>query len=499
MTFELTGASLPTQFIKKSNQQNSNFKQNPIDRIVIIDSYDLEDASINCTEVETNRKINVKIRNAQNAKRNEGTASKWQGNIIDARMEKSNPVGSLIALEACETVRNLKKGGEEVSLMTANWIINPPSASLNKTFKGVITVNQRNDRIFGVQNWSREVINPEVNDAMVDELGQTLDQIVSDFREGKRPISKGIMFRTLVPHQHKGETVYQMIHSSPPVDWIRAIKDGDDAVIKEGHPLDREHLEMYLNKYLDHVFGSSDNPENSGLINNQSYMSEAADGNVDKNSVVVEVMTYDAYQAAPLSDHMHIRNERHPLSRLASVMMRYSYDEDRYFVGKNWAVNGLLFLTEDQAPKERGDDWKPRNFVSRILTNGFTGNLHRHIPAFDGKKVVPHPKLDRSANNSLTDNVNNDMKDANTNAFNQAAVSAPKQDFNATVDLTIPSVVDNSLFGEDDDAEGGAYFANAAQNAQRVEEVAPAPEPAPAPAPASETSTSARFNRRSVT
>lgn len=453
MSYAPKGASLPARFKKAATQ--SNFKQRPRDRLVTIESYNLPDKSmIAAHEVydpktgETRTiKIEARINPDKAGTGNRGVSDKWNGNMIDERMEKALSPGSRVALEACETERKLQKNGEEVSLMRCNWVASPPDPSPHKSFTGIITVNQHNDRIVGVQKWRARGISPANDEDAITALGEELEKIMSEYKEGLRPVSLGVQFRTLVSIKRDGTDAYEMVDSSPPFDWIRAERDGEGKVLKEGHPLDRDHLERYLDGYLDYVYGAqdmSDPDAPQGLI---------ADGIVDKDAQIdVEVMVYDAYQAAPLSEHMAIKNERHPLSRLANVLIKYGQNDETSYVGKNWAVDGIIFLTGDQAPKARGENWKARNLVSRVFTNGFQGNLHQLVQASDGKRVYPHPKLDR---------VRETAPAAAQNSFaptgSDAAPTAPAQN----IQLTAPA--DQGMFDEDDDTAN--YFTEATQSA----------------------------------
>lgn len=453
MSYAPKGASLPARF-KKAAQQSS-FKQRPRDRLVTVEAYNLADKSLigdhEVFDPKTGETRTIKIEARINPDKagtgNRGVSDKWNGNMIDERMEKALPPGSRIALEACETERKLQKNGEEVSQMRCNWIASPPDPSPHKSFTGIFTANQHNDRIVGVQCWRGRGISPASDEEAITALGEQLDKIMSEYQEGLRPVSLGVQFRTLVPIKRNDTDAYEMVDSSPPFDWIRAERDGEGKVLKEGHPLDRDHLERYLDGYLDYVYGAQDlSAEDAprGLI---------ADGIVDKDAQIeVEVMVYDAYQAAPLSEHMAIKNERHPLSRLANVLIKYGQNDETSYVGKNWAVDGIVFLTGDQAPKARGENWKARNLVSRVFTNGFQGNLHQLVTAADGKRVYPHPKLDRVRENAPATGQNN---------FAQGA-SEPTQTPVQNIQLTAPA--DTGMFDDDDDSSGN-YFAQATQSA----------------------------------
>lgn len=459
MSYAPKGASLPARFKKATT--NSGFKQRPKDRLVTVDAYDLPNKSISATEVDTGRKIEARINPDKAPAGNRNLSDKWNGNLIDERMESNIPVGSRIVLEACETEKKVQKGGVEVSLMRCNWVASPSDPSPEKSFTGTLTVNQYEDRIVGVQVWDAKAINPSEDERAIDELGAKLDEVVREFKEGLRPVGYGVQFRTLVEVKRNNMDVYEMVDSSPPFDWIRAEKDAEGKVLREGHPLDKEHLEAYLGGYLDYVYGSEDQSDPDapkGLV---------ADGVVGEGqNMQVEVMVYRAFQAAPLSENMAIKNERHPLARLANVMIKYGQNDETGYIGKNWGVAGIAFLTSDQQPKKRGEEWKPRNLVNRVFTNGFSGNVHTMVQAFDGKRVYPHPALDRVREAGVAPEAN-----ASYGSTTAARQSAPVS--SAPVQLSAPETDPSTLFDEDD--ENANYFATATQ-APVVEEAPVVPE-----------------------
>ena len=493
MSFKPQGASLPAKF-KKANTNSNTFRQRPKDRLCVVDGFNTEAGIILATEVDTNRKIEAKINpDKTSASANRTIADKWSGDRIDERMEKFIDVSHRIVLEACQTEKNLQRNGQDVSLMRANWISTTPDPSPEKSFYGIYTVNAFEDRVVGVQHWEAKSINPstEEGEAAILDLGERMDKVLKEFHAGEYPVALGVQFRTLVKveNDRDGNPIYEVVDSSPPFDWIRAEKDADGTVIKAGHPLDREHLEGYLDGYLDYVYGSQNQDQEGaepGLIARGII---AAD---KEESMVVEVMPYRAFQAAPLSKDMALRNERTPLYRLSNVMTKYGQQDENGYVGKNWAVDGIVVLTSDQAPKNKTESWRPRNLVTRVYTNGFTGNVHSLVKAFDGGRARPHPLLDR-------------VRDAaeETREAEASASRAPQS--NAPALTPAPALTASQNAFDDDDDQSGNYFAAALSQVGSEEvveqEAAPAAEPeAEAPKAAdkdggSARSGSARFRR----
>lgn len=454
MSYKPKGApSLPSRYKKKVDSNTSTFKQRPKSRLVTVDGYELDEANprnsvMLATEVKDNqigagRKLKIKINPDKVATTQRTASDKWNGNLIDARMEKHFPVGSKMALEACITEKNIKKGGEtELSIVRCNWIRSVPDPSPEKSFTGVVTFNAKNGRIRGVQHYNNLVaINPATaeGDQAITELGDEMEKIVQAYRNNEYPITLGVRFRTLVKvDEENGVPVYEVVDRSRPLDWIAAEVEGegeDMKIIKEGHPVNREYLEGNLEGYLDFVYGSRDQSQEDaepGLV---------ASGIVGADQeLVVEVVPYRALAAAPMSKDMDVSNERSPLARLSNIMTKYGQKDDVGYIGKNWAVDGVVLLTADQAPQVRGEDWKSRNLVSAVLTDGYQNDIDVFVKAHDGGRVRVHPALGR-------------VRDLESDV-------APRNDQAPAVSSTATSASDLNLvaFEQDDDDAGAGYF-----------------------------------------
>lgn len=462
MSYKPEGVSLPTSpnRFKKSNS-NSNFNQQPRSRLVVVDGYDLSRGVIEATEVDTGRKIEAEI-NPDKAGSIRSKSDKWNGNIIDERMEGHLPVGQRIVLENCITVKKIKSGGqEEKSIMRCNWVSSMPDQHPDKSFTGLFTVNSYKDKISGVQVWDRKSINPSSDEGEeeIESLSQKMNEVVDRYKQSPknaRLITHGVQFRTLVA---KGEAAdgrlnYEVVDCSPPFDWVRAKKDAEGNIISDGHPLSGDRMIVYLEEYLDHVYGKDGDEDLPGLV---------AEGIISKDDKFhVEVMTYNAISAAPLSNSMDITNTRSPLYKLSSVLTKYGQLDDSGYVGKNWAVFGVGLLTSDQSPKNRGEDFVDRNLVTRLFVNGFGNNIHSMVPTFDGGKAKAHPSLDRVRDN-----------EASTPALSQSK----EQDMPS---LTPASEPVQAAFDDDDD-DGASYFSaelDNMQNQANEDETETTPEPA---------------------
>ena len=403
MSYKPQGASLPPRF-KKSGGDNSSFRQYPRGRLVTVDSYDLPNATMRCTQVapgfkDDGRKFEVRI-NPEKAALQTRSGVKYNGNTIDERMAEVIPVGARCTLEATKVEKKIKRGNDEISIATANWVRSLPSQEPNKSFQGWFSVSSFNNRISGVQVVPaeyRQAIRPDQPDGELKlrELGAELDRLAAEHAAGKRPISYGVCFRTLVKtgeKQRDGKSVpvYQMVDSSPPFDWEAQESDAEGNVIKKGSPLTHKFVEENLFGYLDYVFGAEDRsaPDaEPGLL--------AANILQPGQEPIVEVAVYRSYPASQLSERLDISNERSPLHSLATVMTKYAQNDPNGYMGKNWMVEGVVVLTEDKRPEAKGGEWVDRNMVTDLLIDGPRANFHAVYEAADGGFVEVHPALDR--------------------------------------------------------------------------------------------------------
>lgn len=458
MSYTPKQASLPTRFKKaESNKsQNSGFKQYPRSILVTIDGFEIDEKDptqsvLLATDHERNRKIRAKLNPDKVARGIRSASDKWSGNLIDNRMQKALKVGEVVVLERAITEKNIKSGGEiESSIVRCDWVKPPPDGSPEKAFRAVFTVGAFDDRARGVQQYDREArnINPatEEGERALDELGDHMDELVKKFRAGERPIPLGVKFHAMIKIDEKdGVPVYQVINKSPPFDWVRAEKDDDENVISEGHPIDKENLENWLGGYLDYVYGSEDQSDpdaEPGLVKRGVAPED--------KEIIVEVMVYRALPCSSLSPQLDISNERSPLARICNVMSKFALEDDRLYVGKNWGVDGIIFLTSDQPPEKGQTEWKARNLVTNLFVDGYQADIHTMMKAFDGGKITVHPELTRVRDNDASYGQNNDQ-------------DTPQQSSQQATPMLQAAAVDM----DDDDDAGADYFNEAVRMSEQ--------------------------------
>lgn len=499
MSYKPQGASLPSRF--KKSQEASNFRQYPRDRLVVVDGYDLANKTMTATDVRDGRKLEVRI-NPEKAALQTRTGTKYNGNNIDERMEEFIPVGNRCALEATKVDKKIKRGNEEVSLVTANWVRSLPSQDPKKAFVGWVAVSSYDDRITGAQHAPEEMrvaIRPSEpeGEQKLNELGAELNKIAEEYKSGKHPITLGVCFRTLVRTgdrevDGKSVPVYQMIDSTPPFDWEAAVLDADRNVIKEGSPVTQKFLEDNLEGYLDYIYGSEDQSKPD------AFPGLRASGVLKEGQVpVVEIEVYRSLAASRLSNNLDISNKRSPLYSLANVMTKYSLTDPHGYVGKNWMVEGIVMLTEDKRPETRDGEWIDRNLVTDLMVNGPRANFHTIYRAADGGIIEVHPALDRVYEQRAEDT----NAPANAQAGSGSSASEPAPSLTAVSAALEDSDVDENFFAVSTQAALEAEKSESQPASQDTQAPEAEQESTPAPAqadekPADAPATPGRFSRR---
>lgn len=375
MAFSAQGISVPKAFKKEGAKPKY---QQPQDRLVTVESYDLARASVLVVD-SGNRKFSVSVskdaiaRSISNEKERTaaGPIAQWSGYAVDERMQTAIPVGSKMILERTTMGKSSKIGSETIYNLEASWIRNVTEPAPNKTFEGLFSVSAYQGKIVAVQDWNEQAIsadNKEAVKAIADELTANYKAIVDDkeFRPGL-----GIQFRVIVP----GETAKDplvAIDTTPAFDWISGVKDTAGRTIQDGHPVNGskflELLDQYTNEYVNVKFAEYPNKK-------------------------IEILNYNNYMAAKLSAKMVLpESQYHPLNKLASTETKLALDDEAPTKMKNVAVKGILELTADGIDKIK-KEFFPRNMAKALHANGLIGNVQSWVRSSDGQKVVPHQGL----------------------------------------------------------------------------------------------------------
>lgn len=452
----------PEGFVRKqfTSNQNNNATRRPRDYLVEVVDYDLPQKTMVVRNVEDGRNILVyispeAIARATKKIRSDADPTRFVGYMIDERMQAKIPVGQRVVLEGCVAQRRVQVGSETYSRFEAQWINSVPDARPEKAFRAAYTIDAYGGRVNSVQVWEPKAMDVTENkDDILAYLGR-MDEVVASHGRGEHPVNLGLQLRALVNKgaDAEGKPIYEAIDTTGAFVWVPAKRDEAGNQIEKGHPLDQasaiQLIEGYLG-YLEDVY--KDRPE-------VQYR--------------VEVMPFREYRASQQSNKMAI-HEKSPLADLSTTQTRCSIDDSDTIQGKNWAVNSIVVLSKDQAPSKPGEEWKIRNLVQDLYTNGYRGHVCNHVRSFDDGKVQVHPQLDR---------VNR------PNYSGAAPTQAPTQ--SAPPDDSGFGDAGDGVFSTDDagvDVFGAALAGNAPAPAPApAPPEAPAEAPAPAPAPAEST------------
>lgn len=387
-----------TQRAKSSPTQN---RQRQIsDRLVKIVSYDLATNTMRATQTikglngAEDRELVLDIKIAEDAiARNNKSAiekgleqtSKFKGHLIDDKMARDMPPGGLAVIERSEIKGKITKDQEEVFQIEGQRVINVPNPEPGKVVEGIITVSAWDKKVNFVQHWNETAVSGDDQEG-IESLSKLMDEAVENYGKKVGPAGKersmvrpsvGIQLRAIVPHSdpENPKTKYMVIDTSGPLDYIPAQKDDAGEVVQPGHPLDSENFKQYLQGYTD-------------------YVNENHNANGD---VRVEICPYFNYPASSQSTTLTIKdNANDPIAQMASAETRLSQDEDSKWVGKNWAVKGILQISRDSEIREgRQITFVDAFYVNKIHANNIKGHVHSWVNSSDGGKTVPHPKLQR--------------------------------------------------------------------------------------------------------
>lgn len=436
------------------SSSKSSFRQNPRPRKIVIEGYnlgpDVQKNTISGTEVgdgnNAPRKVELKIAPEKfDASRKSQPGILFYGGMIDDRMAQNVEVGDTVIVDGCITEKNNKDTG--VSHMVCNWITHDKAPE--KSRRTIITAQSWDNRVRSFQSYeeTERNINPATEEGAeyIRELETKMNDILAAYKNGERSFTYGVKFHAMTKTgEVDGVNQYQVIDRTPPFDWISAKKDADGNIIEGGEPMSGDKMVEYLEGYLDYIYGSPDqsapNAE-KGLVGNGVLPAGS--------EIIVEVMVYRAYTAAPLSLNMELGNPKSPLYNMCNKVTKFGLsEEDRGYSGKNWARSAYLMFTPDARPDKKGDDWKERNLIKRAFIFGKSVDIDAAFPAFDGGRISIHPSLAA---------INDSTYQASAENEAVSSVSSDIPESSSSVTLTPVDVFD--------DGENDNYFMNSVASA----------------------------------
>lgn len=391
--FNPKGVSLP-QLFRKNQTNNSTYKQTPKDRLAEVISVETDigdNGKLMIVEhnEEGPRRYQVTIANStrerlKNDPNSKNPTRKWSGGCIDEKFAKEITAGTMIILERCLSTGPKKTvNGEDIYFIETNWIRKAPM----KAFPGIFTISSFRGRVSSVQSWEKKAISFDDTEKL-SALADELDSLLEKRNNGEFLPSIGVQMYAMLPDQRDadGKIIdYVVVDTTPPFDWQSGEQNPDGTTAK-GHPLSGDKLEQLIQGYQDYLLG-----------NEEEGIPAKFDAETQKD-LKIELQQYTNYNASTISPELEIPENRqfHPLYRMSHTPSKYAMDDTGYVTNKNWAVSGILTLTNDKVEtdmKTRQTIFQNRDIANRLFANGIMGNVLSFVRTADGMKKKPHNDL----------------------------------------------------------------------------------------------------------
>lgn len=392
------GIKTPRQ---NTNQTGNSNQQNTYDRLVTVTGYDIPKQYM-YAEDEKGKKFEVFVNREQYDRAEKSISQKnkdsanWMGHSIDAKMEKSIPVGKKVILLRSKVTKVDKT--RDISITEVNRIGGVPVPEANKTYQGLFTATYRREdgleRISRVQDWDEKAIDIN-NEEAIEELKSRIDKSTENYGKkiGDYTVTEpqvGIQFRALLKTDRlyalDNSPIYEAVDISVPFDWIPGPEDEEGKEIRaQAHPLTGEEMMSFAELYIDYISNHEvfkDNLEN----------------------MVIEVCPYKVYPASK-TDAMVLTTgdekkdanaSKNPLYQLSHAKSFVDMDnsDSGLIIGRNAAVKGIIQIGADKLAKVDGKPVEiPQFWVQKLHANNTRGNVHAFVRTSDGAKVEPHEKL----------------------------------------------------------------------------------------------------------
>lgn len=360
------GPANPFEVAKQQNKKKE-FRPWASDRLVEITAYD---TSKGLLFGKDRRGVAMCFRIDYNAiarnKKFEQTKAKFFGHLINEEMEKALPIGHSVVIERAVYKEKMKTENGTINLYEAQRVINSTEQDAEKLFEGIFTIEAYKDRVQSVQHWSDKSFDPKDKSRLAMFAGDLAkrDEL---FKQGERVEHLGFMLRAL---RKSEDGNWVCVDSSYPMDHIVLEDDGKNKYV----PIWRDRFVEICKEYL-------------------SYLKEKG-----LSDVSVDVMTYRNLRASIQAKSMALGTEFSALSKMSSKQSLCSVG-DEAFLGKNWAVRGIVELSGDEVKRDgKSVSLITRNLVMKLHANGFNCDVREMVLAHDGGKVKLSDELKVSGN-----------------------------------------------------------------------------------------------------
>lgn len=399
-TSAFTGGRKTQNFgISQANKGGSNNFQQPQDRLVVVDKYDLANRSIYCTDVKDGRKMIAHVNPTQYAQDVEYYAKNPreayngpQAHSIDAVMEKEYPVKSRVILKYTKIIK--KDDGAGFSVCEINGVRGVTNQEEDKTFYSLIGLRLRVDeegyvcvaraslfdRETGVDFNNEEDVNNVAK--MIDERNSVSSRKVGEFRETLPTYA--VQYRALMLSPEKdanGQDKYIRVNTSTHFDWMEGPEGPDGKPIKEqAHPLTGQEFLSYFEEYAAYIENHPAYKDHVGNMRIEAVVFQSAAASHNKNLRVGH------------KDDENIKKKL--MYKLGSTPAFIDQERTTMINHDNYAVRGIVQFSGNKLEKVNGKPVEIQSYwVNNLHLNGFKGDVHAFIRTSDGLKVENAPEL----------------------------------------------------------------------------------------------------------
>jgi hypothetical protein len=384
MGFQKEGMSVSRAFQAGGNK--SGFTPKPRDRLVEVVGYNVGQSTMQARDTGTGKLMDVIVNSSRAAElsskaQTKGVADKapaWVGYLIDQSMANELPVGTRVVLEG--TVprgRPIKRGGDEFMQIECRYVSSASEPTPEKLFRAILTADSYDGRISSVQAWDEKALDTQDNRDDIVTFFDKMDEVRASYARQENPVGLGMQMRAVVPTgaAEDGTPTYEVIDTTTAFHWVAPVKDAAGNKVEDGHPMGKEDAIGLIDGYIGYL--------------NDKFPEGTFDTDKD---FCVEVMTFRNFKGSIQSKAMAV-NERSPLGSLVTTPTKCAQDDEEYITGRNWAVDGIVALTRDVAPKKPGEPWVARNMVDKLFANGYRAHVASLVKTSDGGRAHVHPAL----------------------------------------------------------------------------------------------------------
>jgi hypothetical protein len=311
-------------------------------------------------------------------------AGSFCGAYVDDKMSQALPAGSIIVVERGVRQKTLNVGNESRQVIEANWIHHLPDDNLDKLIDAPLAGTSFGGRLRQIQAYvgkKSHSVQTETGEAAISALADQMDQDVETYNPDEFKPRVGVRFVAVratdrtkdrwsaAEKKMLPQPIVEQVDSSFRYDWIDLSEENAPREERKGRPMNGAEMIESLNGYIQYI----DERFNQGVA--------------DKDKVHVEVRPYVTYFASKTDNSF----DANPAGKnfvgklMANSLMKLAQGEDeQYYAGGNYGVNGKLMLVKDKTHKGQ---IVHQYLAGRIFLDGFHAPIDELIPTEDGATV----------------------------------------------------------------------------------------------------------------